>query len=706
MSATDEQPTALPAPRVVAGRYHLGARRGSSVDAALFEAYDPELQRPVVVKIVHPELSARPEVQASFRAAMDAAGSLHHPNIAVAHSWGSTEWNGHKVLYVVSEQLTGGSLRDMLDRGRMLTPSQALLVGLDACKALDVLHKRGLAHGDIRPSTLVFGEDRRLRVVDPGLSQVLSEAAGGPMHRPNDLAKYTSPEQAAGGPLEAKSDVYSLCLTMLETVTGSVPFVGDSTVATLTNRIDKLMPVSADLGALASVLERGGRPLPADRYTAAEFGRALVQAAERLPRPAPLPILANSLFGADTGNAHEPVDPTGPLAAMPLARLDAVRATAGRNEMPPPPPGAIPLADPTPTSILPPVPPVADMAPLAPAADGIGDIAVNGTVTGSGIDDDLDPADEFPDRPPTPSGNRRWFLAVLAVMAIAGGALAWYTTRPEMRTVPDLAGMAEGVALNDIAGDFKGIPSPEASETVGTGNVIRTDPVAGTTVEKGSALTLYVSSGPAPRVLEELAGLTVEAATAKLQEQGLTVEVADPVNDETVPAGTVVSWTVPDSPTLVAGGTVVKGTAVRLVPSAGPAPRTVPDLTGMTTDVATQTLADLGLVLAPLPDEFSSTVPVGGVIRQDPAPGTAVARDSAVSVALSKGPDLITVPNLAGLDYAGIRAALEGAGFVIVTVNGNTTLQFTGVTTADGAAVAAAQQLLRGTGLVLYFNVQ
>jgi serine/threonine-protein kinase len=529
MSATDEHSTATPSPRVIAGRYLLGARRGSSVDAALFEAYDPELQRPVVVKIMHPELSSKLELQAEFRSAMEAVASLHHPNIAVAHSWGQTEWNGHKVLYVVSEQLTGGSVRDMLDRGRLLTPSQALVVGLEACKALDVLHRRGIYHGDVRPSTLVFGDERRLRLVDPGLSQVLSRAAGGPAHRPNDLAKYASPEQAAGGALQAKSDVYALCLTMLETMTGVVPFVGDSTVATLANRVDKLMPVSADLGPLASVLERGGRPDPNDRYTAAEFGRALVAASERMPRPAPLPILANSLFGADTGSAAEPVDPTGPLAALPGAR----------SPLPPPPPGAVNGPAPT-ASLL--VPPVQEPAPLSATID---------------TDDDLDPADEFPDAPPAPGRTRKWFIALLFLMAAAGGVLAWYTTRPEMRTVPDLSGVELGVALNTIAGDFTGLSTAEPSETIESGMVIRTDPAAGTSVKKDSTLTLVVSTGPAPRTLEELAGLTVADATAKLAAQGLVVVVAPAVNDETVAIDTVVSWSVPDSPTSVAGGTVM-----------------------------------------------------------------------------------------------------------------------------------------------------
>ena len=691
MSATEEHPTATPSPRVIAGRYLLGARRGSSVDAALFEAYDPELQRPVVVKIMHPELSAKLELQAEFRGAMEAVASLHHPNIAVAHSWGQTEWNGHKVLYVVSEQLTGGSLRDMLDRGRLLTPSQALVVGLEACKALDVLHRRGIFHGDVRPSTLVFGDDRRLRLVDPGLSQVLSRAAGGPAHRPNDLAKYASPEQARGGDLEAKSDVYALCLTMLETMTGVVPFVGDSTVATLANRVDKLMPVSADLGPLASVLERAGRPEPGDRYTAAEFGRALVAASGRMPRPAPLPILANSLFGADTGGAGEPVDPTGPLAAMP----------GERPPLPPPPPVVNGVNGPAAVAI----PPVQEPAPLSSTVSAVASssTAPATAVTVTTDDDDIDPADEFPDAPPAPGRTRKWFIALLLVMAAAGGALAWYTTRPEMRTVPDLSGLELGVALNTIAGDFTGLSKEEASETVDSGTVIRTEPAAGTEVEKDSTITLVVSTGPAPRTLEDLTGLTVADATAKLEAQGLVVALGDAVNDENIPVDSVVSWSVPESPTSVAGGTVIKGTTVQLVPSAGPALRSVPDLTGLALDVATTSLTDLRLVIAQATDEFSNDIPVGGILRQDPAPGTAVARDSTVTVVLSKGPDLVVIPDLTGLDHTGRVAALQGAGFVVGTVQGNIALPFIGMN-ANGQLVLSGMPLLRGTTIDLFYS--
>ena len=692
MSADELTSATSSSPRLVAGRYRLGARRGSSIDAALFEAVDEELGRPVVVKLVHPDTSARPEVQTEFREKMEIAGAIHHPNIAVAHSWGVTDWKGNRVLFVVSEQLTGGSVRDMLDRGRLLTPSQALLVGLDACKALDQLHRRGLVHGDIRPGTLVFGDDRRLRVVDPGLSQVLAIADDN-VHRSNDLAKYASPEQAQGGAIEARSDVYSLCLTLFETLTGTVPFVGDSTVATLANRVDRLLPVSADLGPLATVLERAGRPNPGERFTAAEFARALLQAAERLPRPEPLPILANSLFGADPGETGDLTDPTGVM----LPPTMAVAVT---------PPASAPVVEPAPLLVVPvdaPVEPESTPVAAAPvAATPVPPPPVPAAATTATPDDDIDPRDEFPEAPPTPGRTRKRLVLLLLLLAIAGGALAWYNARPEMRMVPELAGMEEGVALNAVAGDFEAVAAQESSEEVGAGLVIRTDPVPGIELEKGSALTLFISTGPAPRVLPELAGLTVAEATAELEGLGLVAELGDPAFDETAALDTVLSWTVPDSPTLVAGGTVTKGTTVRLVASAGPAPRTVPDLTGQTLDAATATLAGVQLTITQTGEEFSDTIAAGQVMRQDPAPGAAAARDSNVNVVLSKGRAPIKIPAMTDPRPAAVRAALEQAGFVVAAVEGDPTKKFIGLR-VNGKPVNVGQEFPYGTQVVLLY---
>ena len=691
---------------LLAGRYRLGARRGSSVEAAAFEAVDEQLQRDVLVKIVHPDLTAQRRVRGALEATVAALADLHHPNLAALLDHGLATWNGQEVLYVVSEHLTGGSLRDLIDRGRTLTPSQAVVVGLDACKALDALHRRGIFHGDVRPATIVFGADRRLRLVDAGVTFLAIEATGGVVKRSNDVARYTAPEIASGAGAQPRSDVYSLCLALVEAITGTVPFVGDSTVATLANRVDRLLPVSADLGALAPVLERAGRPDPEDRSTAAEFGRALVQAAEHMPRPEPLPLLVSSLFspsGADAApvREHEPApapapEPQPQPQPQPQPRA-LVEPPAVPGEPLPPPTGPAPAAD-----AMPPIQPAESTAAIslttltggdeAPAAAAVGGPAVEGEL--------LDEADEFPDPPPAAGPSRRWFIALLAVLAVAGGLLAWYNTRPDELLVPEVTGMEADAARNVLA-DFTVVAVEEASESVPVGQVIRTDPTGNTRADKGSTVTMYVSTGPAPRVLPELTGLTLSDAKAKLEGMGLVVELADPVYDESVPNGTVISWSVPESPSLTAGATVLIGTTVRLVTSAGPAPRTVPDLTGMTLEQATATLASVGLQITQLADEYSD-LPVGQVVRQDPAVGASAERGATIGVALSKGPEMVSLPPLTGLNHDQVRAALENAGFVVGTVYGNTSLPLN-KTVVDGQEVTAGFTAPKGTVVDLVY---
>jgi len=653
---------------VFADRYRLGARRGASADSGLFEAIDTETDQPVVVKMVHPDLSADPDVQRTFRATLDVVGAMQHPHVAHTLAWGGADWNGQKVLYVVSEQLAGGSVRDLLDRGRLLTPSQALMVGLDACKALDALHRRGVVHGDIRPATMVFGADRRLRLVDVGLASLLIDATGGAAHRPNDAAQYVSPEEAVGEPRSAKSDVYALCITLLETLTGSVPFAGDSTVSTLANRVDKLMPVSADLGPLASVLERAGRPTPADRFTAAELGRALVAAAQRLPRPTPLPILANSLFGPDPGAPDDAVDPTGVVSmdtASPVADTEAAEGAAGA-------PAVSAEAD----------------APHEP--------------TGSDTHAAADPQEPLGHESVAPQRSRRWAIAAVVAAALAAAGIGWYLSRPDTYPVPALAGMEEGVALNAIAGKFESIVQAEASDDVAVGSVVRSDPAEGTVLTEGSVINIFVSSGPAPRTLPELRGRTAEDAKATLESLGLVAAISDPVYDETVPLDEVISWTVPEQPTLLAGSTVTKGTTVQVVVSAGPQPRVIPDLSGVTLAEATAQLGALGLVVQQGADEFSPSVPAGQVSRLDPAASSTVQRGSTVTLYLSKGPDLVKFPTLTALDATAIRATLESAGFTVGSVYGDPTLAFSAAVVAGQYAVAG-QQYPRATAVDLYF---
>ena len=637
--------------RIVAGRYRLGARLGSGVEAAAFEAFDEQLQRMVVLKVVHPELGDAPQVRRQFRATMANAAGIDHPNVAPILDFGTDRWGPREVLYFVTEHYSGGSLRDLLDRGRLLAPSQALVVGLDACKGLDAIHRHGLVHSDIRPATLVFGDDRRLRVVDAGLYQALHGAtdvsAAGP-----DRVRYSSPEQAQALPVDARSDVYSLCLTLIESLSGSVPFEADSAVATLANRVDKLMPVSADPGPLAAVLERAGRPNAADRFTAAEFGRALVQAAEKLPRPAPIPIIG--------GGAPGQAAAAGGDDSATIVRPRAATIQIGT----------------TPTSAA--AAPTQAVAPVQVDLD-------------EGYDDDR------------PRGSKtKLIVAVLAVFAVAAAALAYFMLKPEMVTVPDLATLEEAVALNQVSGDFDTVVQREPSEEVAAGIVIRTDPPAGTSLEKGKLLTIVVSSGPPPSILLELKGLTLEIAREQLEAIGLSLEEAEPQFSDDYPEGQVMAWTIVDAPTLSAGDSVTKGTVITVTISKGPAPRIVPDLIGKSYEEATIILEDMGLVIAKGDDVFDPVVPVGMIAVCVPAKDSTVTIGDTITVNLSKGVDMVALPAVAG-DYNAIIFTLQTAGFTIGRVNGNVSLGFLSYS-VNGVPATPGQTFPRGTAVELFFK--
>ena len=315
--------------RVLGERYRVTRMVSAGANALIVDAVDTELDRPVTIKLVRPEWAESAEFRDRFGAEMRTMSSLSHPNIAAVHAWGEEVIGKRTTVYVVVEYLAGGSLRDLFDRGRHLDPSQALMVGLEACRGLDFAHRRGLVHSELTPSKLVFGDDRRLRIVDFGLARLLGERQWAePATVSTHVARYCSPEQALAQPVDGKTDIYSLALVLVEAVTGAVPFAARSTVATLSARVGRLMPVSADLGSLAAVLEKAGRPDPEDRSTAGELGRGLVKAAENLPRPAPIPILVTGLYATDPSTLRRPDDPTGGITRPAAEAAPAVTPPA------------------------------------------------------------------------------------------------------------------------------------------------------------------------------------------------------------------------------------------------------------------------------------------------------------------------------------------------------------------------------------------
>jgi beta-lactam-binding protein with PASTA domain/serine/threonine protein kinase len=697
-----------------ADRFHVTRLVSTGANTAIFDASDSETGRVVTLKLIRPKLAASPSFRTRFDETMGAVSALSHPNIAAVFDWGLARVGDTSTAYVVNEHLTGGSLRDLFDRGRRLSPSQALAVGLDACRALDHAHRRRFVHTELNPSKFVWGDDRRLRIVDFGLSQLLGESTWQqPDSVPTHVAWYAAPEQGLGEPLDGRADVYALALVLHEAVTGSLPFKNDSTVAALSARVGRLMPVSADLGPLASVLERAGRPNADERATAAELGKSLLQAAPKLPRPQPLPLLSSGLFDTPVEQLRNPDDPTGgvfrdqpsapPPLVVPLDEPDADADTdtdAGPAIEPEPAGDADPSEpDQAPVTgiVIPPVgsdaepggePEPAD-EPELPLTDPVDDLVIlpldadespSGPVVSATPRQPAVTTEMAAMSPPVDEPRRRrrfpWkvLLGLLVVAALVVlGVLATRLFRTPTHVVPDLTAMPEAEARNLIApnGWVVTVERERSDEQPVVGNVIRTAPAAGVELAEEEPFLMVVSDGPLLRELPESTGRTLADAQSDLAERQLAVEVEE-ANDEVVPEGTVISWSVPGDATLIAGSQVEPETVVHLVVSVGPAPRTVPNLAGLPSAEAQAAIEQLGLVFTIAGQPFSDDVPLGVVISQNIAEGTQVTRGSEVTVAVSAGPDLVTFPDLTGQpNFDAAAALLVQSGFQPVLTFGD-----------------------------------
>jgi serine/threonine-protein kinase len=660
----------------------------TGANTAVYDARDDESGRTVTLKLVRPKLAASPSFRERFDESMRGVAALSHPNIAAVYDWGIARVGDVSTAYVVNEHLAGGSLRDMFDRGRRLSPSQALSVGLDVCRALDHAHRRMFVHTELNPSKIVFGDDRRLRVIDFGLARLLGAASWAqPESVPTHVAWYAAPEQALGDPVDGRADVYALCLSLHEAVTGSLPFKSDSTVAALSARVGKLMPVSADLGPLAAVLEHAGRPDPAERSTAAEFGKGLLQAASKLPRPEPLPLLSTGLFDVPPEELRSPDDPTGGV---------------NRPGDSPPPIVVVPIDEPDEPSAEPELSEavVDDLSDDIPAAAAVGDELVilpldaddsagqrvQGGAAHEGAANSAQAAVvtapvalQTPLEPEPLPRRRRGFpwkilLGLLVVAAlVALGILALQLFERPTYVVPELTGMPVAEARNLIApNDWEvDVQSERSDVQPEAGAVIRTAPAAGVELAEGEPFLMVVSEGPLLRELPDSTGKPLSEAQTALASLRLGVETIEQF-DEVVQPGTVISWSVPGDATLTTGSLVEPDTVVQLVISKGPAPRVVPNIIGVAVADATTQLAEMQLTLSQGEQVFSDEFPLGAIVSQSVPEGTEVPRGTDVSVVVSRGPDIVVFPDIsAATTFEQAAAILGPAGFQPVLTFGD-----------------------------------
>ncbi len=681
--------------QVLSNRYRLLAPIGSGASATVYLADDVTLRRRVAVKILHEGLAEDEAFLRRFRAEAQAAAALNHPNVMAVFDWGHDA-----VPFVVTEYLGGGSLRTMLDQGHFLSPAQALLVGLSAGRGLDYAHRRGFVHRDIKPANLLFDEEARLRIADFGLARALAEAAWTePQGAVLGTARYASPEQARGETLDGRSDVYSLALVLIETVTGRVPFSGDTTIGTLMARVERPVEVPESLGPLVPALAAAGVPRPTDRPDAGEFTRSLMDAAGELDRPEPL-VLAGAVV-----HVHDVVadrDPTVVLradaepeimTAPPGTVIDGIRVIPDSDERSATTAVAAGSAATVGVGDAP-------LANLVPEGDGDPDSGLSRRARRRARRAEQAVAQIPPDVPaisaaPDVRRRRRWPLVTLAIVVVlalvAGGAGWWYESQPVTHAVPALVNTNLATLNQKIGGDRWVVHHTGISQD-GTvvGQILHQSPAAGTQLAEGKTLALVVSTGPPPvTVPHDLVGKALVAATAELQAEGLAVGPLTYQYDESRLKDVVLNLA-PNVP-----AQLPKGSKVPLVVSNGPKPRVVPPVSGQSAAAATVQLQDIGLKVAQT-SQSSTTVLAGTVIGSNPVAGAQVPRGSTVTLVVSSGPPTVVIPaNLVGMSVSAAVAALQSLGLTVSGTQGNP------VGTVTGTTPGVSTTVLKGSSVVL-----
>ncbi|MDG2111053.1 MAG: PASTA domain-containing protein, partial [Actinomycetota bacterium] len=421
---------------------------------------------------------------------------------------------------------------------------------------------------------------------------------------------YLAPERGSDLALDGRTDVYSLVLTLVESVTGRVPLSGGTPSEVMLRRRELDVEVPDEMGAAHDIISRGGRSVVEERPFAIEFRDGLVESTRSFTTPARLPLVGALPDGAPAYGGGEPTL----VPATPLALPPEVDASIGSDVE---------------TAPRPRWKPTKGLAALVTLV--LGALAAGAAWMVSDVD---------PPRTPTHVVADYTGLSIGDVRALAE-TNEWVLDEDQVR-----------------------------SDDVEAGVVLSQRPGSGFELAEGKLLAVEVASGPYLRMTPTVVGLTKDGAVARLEARGFEIDLFSPRFDEVIPADVVMELLVDGDS--VHGGTLREpGERVSLVVSSGPVPRTVPRLVDMTVEDATVALTAIQLTLAEEPErEFSETVLEGVVLSQDLAPGIQVDRDSSVIVVVSKGPDRREVPNLIGLSIAEATRRLEEIGLTRSGVSG------------------------------------
>lgn len=267
--------------------FQLMAVLGAGGMAVVYRGVHRVTSQEVAVKILPPELAIHDELKARFVEEARLLALLEHPNIVTLNNF--TETGGR--LCLVMQFVEGTTFEHQLQKAKPLPWEEVVRVGIEVCKALEHAHKQSVIHRDIKPSNVLVRSDGVVKVTDFGIAKMVGQSNLTSTGQTMGTVRYMSPEQVRGKPLDARSDLYSLGVTMFEGLTGKTPFDADNQFAIMEQHLHKKPPTVASFGvtvpsAVEKVLARTLEKKVEDRFADATALREALESVSRGGQPA------------------------------------------------------------------------------------------------------------------------------------------------------------------------------------------------------------------------------------------------------------------------------------------------------------------------------------------------------------------------------------------------------------------------------------
>jgi serine/threonine-protein kinase len=611
--------------------------------ADVYEGVDTRLGRPVAIKLMKSDLANDPTFETRFRQEAQASARMAHPNIVRIYDAGEeygvdTNGNPSRTPFIVMEYVKGKLLRDLMSE-RRLTIGESLEYAEGVLNALEVSHRAGIIHRDIKAANVMITETGQVKVMDFGIARVVSESSATQAHTRGIVgtAQYFSPEQARGETVDGRTDLYSTGVLLYEMLAGRPPFTGDTAVSVAYQHVSEAVTApSAHNPAIPAELDQvvlhAMAKDRADRFQTAEDFRDHLRAAALSLKSEPLPTTAGDVIDdfdallAGTRGDSAPAKPTKPTREIPPV---PAAPTSGSKSF---------LNDEAaPVSSA----PAAKKPDAAPATERIG--TTENPFESIGVQFPTGTAQQPIMQQQLKKRAGLWWSIGSGMLVVLIGLMVWGLFQKGFNlNINQNAGIAVADVVNQpfesanatITGQHLLVHELfQTSDTVAANSVISTDPVAGTKVPENTTITVYVSSGKDQIAVPNLAGMTEADATTALTTAGLTLGQITTANSATIKAGSVIS----SDPT--AGNQVAKGTTINLVVSNGKV--VVPNVVNLDiADAQNQLTASTLMLGVTITTQGGACAGTQGtvVLSQSIAAGTVVAPGTNVTLTVSCEP--------------------------------------------------------------------